>query len=587
MRKKSNIYDADDVERSKRLTFTPEERAARAEHKAEVLGKKLEQAQKKIPKKKKLRLQKELDPQKSKLKHTLRFEEVEKKRGKEALPKKASRRMAQSASAAVHSKLHQVEEENVGTKAAHRTELAAEGAATAATHAARKHHLNAPYKRVEKLEVKVNKANAEAAFRATVRDNPELQQNTVKSFFQKRRIKRQYAKEFRKAQKNAGQGVAATKKAKEVISSAGQAVVNAVKNHKGGLMVFGILALLVIMVFSSLSSCSVMMEGAIGSILGTSYTSEDPDIIQTEANYTALESELQRKLANIESTYSGYDEYRYDVDSVGHNPNELISYLTAKFDAFTPEQVQAELEAVFEKQYSLTTREVAEIRYRTETRTGTTTSTDPETGETTTEEYTYEVEVPYEYTILYVTLRNKGFGTVAVEGLTEEQKERYAATLSMKGNKPYLFGNDIYANESAGEDYDIPGEALADPEFAALITEAEKYLGYPYVWGGSSPSTSFDCSGFVCYVFTNSGVHNLPRTTAQGIFNQCAHISPSEAKPGDIIFFTDTYNSSGPVSHVGIYVGDNMMIHCGSPIQYARTDSSYWSQHFYAFGRLN
>ncbi len=587
MRKKSNIYDADDVERSKRLTFTPEERAARAEHKAEVLGKKLEQAQKKIPKKKKLRLQKELDPQKSKLKHTLRFEEVEKKRGKEALPKKASRRMAQSASAAVHSKLHQVEKENVGTKAAHRTELAAEGAATAATHAARKHHLNAPYKRVEKLEVKVNKANAEAAFRATVRDNPELQQNTVKSFFQKRRIKRQYAKEFRKAQKNAGQGVAATKKAKEVISSAGQAVVNAVKNHKGGLMVFGILALLVIMVFSSLSSCSVMMEGAIGSILGTSYTSEDPDIIQTEANYTALESELQRKLANIESTYSGYDEYRYDVDSVGHNPNELISYLTAKFDAFTPEQVQAELEAVFEKQYSLTTREVAEIRYRTETRTGTTTSTDPETGETTTEEYTYEVEVPYEYTILYVTLRNKGFGTVAVEGLTEEQKERYAATLSMKGNKPYLFGNDIYANESAGEDYDIPGEALADPEFAALITEAEKYLGYPYVWGGSSPSTSFDCSGFVCYVFTNSGVHNLPRTTAQGIFNQCAHISPSEAKPGDIIFFTGTYNSSGPVSHVGIYVGDNMMIHCGSPIQYARTDSSYWSQHFYAFGRLN
>lgn len=587
MRKKTNIYDADDVERSKRLTFTPEERAARAEHKAEILGKKLEQAQKKIPKKKKLRLQKELDPQKSKLKHALRFEEVEKKRGKEALPKKASRRMAQSASAVVHSKLHQVEEENVGTKAAHRTELAAEGAATAAIHAARKHHLNAPYKRVEKLEVKVNKANAEAAFRATVRDNPELQQNTVKSFFQKRRIKRQYAKEFRKAQKNAGQGFAATKKAKDVISSTGQAVVNAVKNHKGGLMVFGILALLVIMVFSSLSSCSVMMEGAIGSILGTSYTSENPDIIQTEANYTALESELQRKLANIESTYSGYDEYRYDVDSVGHNPNELISYLTAKFDAFTPEQVQAELEAVFEKQYRLTTREVVEIRYRTETRTGTTTSTDPETGETTTEEYTYEVEVPYEYTILYVTLRNKGFGTVAVEGLTEEQKERYAATLSMKGNKPYLFENDIYANESAGEDYDIPGEALADPEFAALITEAEKYLGYPYVWGGSSPSTSFDCSGFVCYVFTNSGVHNLPRTTAQGIFNQCAHISPSEAKPGDIIFFTGTYNSSGPVSHVGIYVGDNMMIHCGSPIQYARTDSSYWSQHFYAFGRLN
>lgn len=587
MRKKTNIYDSDDADRSKRLSFTPEERAARAQQKAEVLGQKLERAEKKIPKKKKIRLQKELDPQKSRMKHTLRFEEVEKQRGKEALPKKAGRRMVQTASAAVHSKMYQVEEENVGTKAAHRTELAAEATATMAAHAVRVHHQNAPYKKVEKLQQQVNQANVNAAYRAAVRDNPELQTNNVKRFVQKQRIKRQYAKEYRKAQKAGSKGSAAAKKAKDAVSSTGQAVIAAIKNHKGGLMVFGVLALLVIMLFSSLSSCSVMMEGAMGSILGTSYTSEDPDILQTETNYTALESQLRNELSNIENTYSGYDEYRYDVDNIGHNPNELISYLTAKFDAFTPEQVQAELEAIFEKQYSLTTRAETEIRYRTETRTGTTTSVDPDTGEIITEEYTYEVEVPYEYHILYVTLRNKGFGTVAVEGLTEEQKERYAATLSMKGNKPYLFGDDIYANESAGEDYDIPGEALADPDFAALITEAEKYLGFPYVWGGSSPSTSFDCSGFVCYVFSNSGVHNLPRTTAQGIYNQCAHIAPSEAKPGDIIFFTGTYDSPGPVSHVGIYVGNNMMIHCGSPIQYARTDSSYWTQHFYAFGRLN
>ena len=579
MRKKTNIYDSDDADRSKRLSFTPEERAARAQQKAEVLGQKLERAEKQIPKKKKIRLQKELDPEKSRMKHTLRFEEVEKQRGKEILPKKAGRRMVQTASAAVHSKMYQVEEENVGTKAAHRTELATEATATMAAHAARVHHQNAPYKKVEKLQQQVNQANVNAAYRAAVRDNPELQTNNVKRFVQKQRIKRQYAKEYRKAQKAGSKGSAVAKKAKDAVSSTGQAVITAIKNHKGGLVV--------IMVFSSLSSCSVMMEGAMGSILGTSYTSEDPDILQTESNYTALESGLRNELANIENTYSGYDEYRYDVDNIGHNPNELISYLTAKFDAFTPEQVQTELEAIFEKQYSLTTRAEREIRYRTETRTGTTTSTDPVTGETTTEEYTYEVEVPYEYHILYVTLRNKGFGTAAVEGLTEEQKERYAATLSMKGNKPYLFGNDIYANESAGEDYDIPGEALADPDFAALITEAEKYLGFPYVWGGSSPSTSFDCSGFVCYVFSNSGVHNLPRTTAQGIYNQCAHIAPSEAKPGDIIFFTGTYDSPGPVSHVGIYVGNNMMIHCGSPIQYVRTDSSYWTQHFYAFGRLN
>ena len=587
MRKKTNIYDSDDADRSKRLSFTPEERAARAQQKAEVLGQKLERAEKQSPKKKKIRLQKELDPEKSRMKHTLRFEEVEKQRGKEILPKKAGRRMVQTASAAVHSKMYQVEEENVGTKAAHRTELATEATATMAAHAARVHHQNAPYKKVEKLQQQVNQANVNAAYRAAVRDNPELQTNNVKRFVQKQRIKRQYAKEYRKAQKAGSKGSAAAKKAKDAVSSTGQAVITAIKNHKGGLVVIGALVLLVIMVFSSLSSCSVMMEGAMGSILGTSYTSEDPDILQTESNYTALESGLRNELANIENTYSGYDEYRYDVDNIGHNPNELISYLTAKFDAFTPEQVQTELEAIFEKQYSLTTRAETEIRYRTETRTGTTTSTDPVTGETTTEEYTYEVEVPYEYHILYVTLRNKGFGTAAVEGLTEEQKERYAATLSMKGNKPYLFGNDIYANESAGEDYDIPGEALADPDFAALITEAEKYLGFPYVWGGSSPSTSFDCSGFVCYVFSNSGVHNLPRTTAQGIYNQCAHIAPSEAKPGDIIFFTGTYDSPGPVSHVGIYVGNNMMIHCGSPIQYVRTDSSYWTQHFYAFGRLN
>ena len=575
MKKKANIYDADDVERSKRLNFTPEERAARAEHKAEVLGTKLEKAKKKVPKKKKLRLQKELDPEKSKLKHTLRFEEVEKKRGQEALPKKAGRRMVQSASATVHSKIHQVEEENVGTKAAHRTELASEGAAALASHEIRKYRQNAPYKRVEKLEAQVNRANVSAAYRAAVRDNPELQENTVKRLIQKQRIKHQYAKEFRKAKQAEKQGSAFVQKAKDMFGSIGQTVATAVQEHKGGLVMAGAIAMLIIMVFSSLSSCSVMMDGAMSAVLGTSYTSEDPDIIQTEANYTALETALQNELANIERTHPGYDEYRYDVDSIGHNPNELISYLTAKFDAFTPAQVQAEMETMFDRQYSLTTREVVEIRTRTVT------STDPETGETT------EDEEEYEYYILYVTLRNKGFGAVALENLDEEQKERYTATLSLKGNKPYLFGSDIYANESAGEDYDIPGEALADPDFAALIAEAEKYLGFPYVWGGSSPSTSFDCSGFVCYVYTHSGVHNLPRTTAQGIYNQCAHIPMSEAKPGDIIFFTGTYNSPGPVSHVGIYVGNNMMIHCGSPIQYARTDSSYWSQHFYAIGRLN
>ena len=308
-------------------------------------------------------------------------------------------------------------------------------------------------------------------------------------------------------------------------------------------------------------------------VLGTSYTSEDPDILQVEDDYIALEQQLERRMANIESEFPGYDEYQYDVDTIGHDPNELISYLTAKFNAFTPAQVQSELQALFDQQYTLTTREEVQIRYRTVT------WTDEEGNE-------HESEEAYEYYILHVTLRNHSLGTVAVENLTEDEKGRYAAILELKGNKPYLFGDNIYANPSEGEHYEIPGEALSDPSFAALITEAEKYLGYPYVWGGSNPSTSFDCSGFVCWVFTNSGVHNLPRTTAQGIYNQCAIVSSSEAKPGDIIFFTGTYDSAGPVSHVGIYVGDGMMIHCGSPIQYANINTSYWQQHFYAFGRL-
>ena len=329
MKKKANIYDADDVERSKRLNFTPEERAARAEHKAEVLGTKLEKAKKKVPKKKKLRLQKELDPEKSKLKHTLRFEEVEKKRGQEALPKKAGRRMVQSASATVHSKIHQVEEENVGTKAAHRTELASEGAAALASHEIRKYRQNAPYKRVEKLEAQVNRANVSAAYRAAVRDNPELQENTVKRLIQKQRIKHQYAKEFRKAKQAEKQGSAFVQKAKDMFGSIGQTVATAVQEHKGGLVMAGAIAMLIIMVFSSLSSCSVMMDGAMSAVLGTSYTSEDPDIIQTEANYTALETALQNELANIERTHPGYDEYRYDVDSIGHGMGiEAAAYAT-------------------------------------------------------------------------------------------------------------------------------------------------------------------------------------------------------------------------------------------------------------------
>ena len=539
MKRKRNIYDADDAARSKRLRFSAEERAAHAEKKAEVLGQKLEKAKAEVPKQYRPRIKREFDSATGKVRPTLHFEEEVRPRGKKNPAAKGALKAGRTADLAVHNKIRQVEHENVGTEAAHKTEFAAENIAAGAVKSDYRYAKDTPYRKVDKLEVKSAKATVNANYRAAVRDNPELQKHSLSTMYQKRRVKREYAKAYREAHKNGRRGAAAVKKAKEAVGNIGHAAVTVIKSNKGVLLLVGGIALLLIMVFSSLSSCSVTMEGAMGAVLGTSYTSEDPDILQVNNGYTDLEKQLERRMANIESEFPGYDEYQYDVDTIGHYPNELISYLTAKFNAFTPAQVQTELQALFDQQYILTTREEVQIRYRTVT------WTDEDGDE-------HEEEEAYEYYILHVTLRNRSLGTILSERLTEDEKQRYAALLQLKGNKPYLFGDEIYANPSEGEHYQVTGEVLSDPSFAALITEAEKYLGYPYVWGGSSPSTSFDCSGFVCYVYTHSGVHNLPRTTATGIYNQCAIVSRSEAKPGDLIFFTKTYNSDGPVSHVGI-----------------------------------
>ena len=313
--------------------------------------------------------------------------------------------------------------------------------------------------------------------------------------------------------------------------------------HPVAVLVLLLLLLLCFLVSAVSSIFPTLGSGLASALSGTSYASEDTDLLGVDEDYTALENELAQTVANIESTHPGYDEYRYSVDEIGHNPYELASYLSAKYHVYFREQVQDELREIFEAQYELTLTEEVEIRYRTET------STDPETGETTTE------EVPYEYYILNVTLTNKTLPAVILPRLNEQQREIYTVMQQLKGNKPYLWEGIYNGGEDTGPSYEIPGEALDDPAFAALMEEATKYIGWPYVWGGSSPSTSFDCSGFVCWVYTASGVHNLPRTTAQGIYNQCAIISPSEAKPGDIIFFTGTYDSPGPVSHVGILCG--------------------------------
>lgn len=504
-------------------------------------------------------------------------------------PPGPARRAATAAGGSVwaygHRKIHEAEHENVGTEAAHKSELLAEAGAHKAVRYAKRRIREHPARQVERWEHRTMKADAELRYQQAAAEHPELQSNALSRMAQKWKIKRQYAKEAREAAK---QGAKAAGKAVGTVEKAAEKLALLVRNHKGGAVVILLLFCVFLIINSVFSALPSLGTGMVNAVVGTSYTAEDGDILGANEDYTALENALRQEVADIERTHPGYDEYRYRVDELGHNPYELTSYLIAKLRTYTREDVQGELRALFEAQYKLTLTEEVETRYRTETRTGTSTSTDPETGETTTEEYEYEVEVAYEYYILHVRLENRTLPAVIASRLDTEQKELYDVLLELKGNKPYLW-DDIYSGNGGnapGGGYTVPGEALSDPAFAALITEAEKYLGYPYVWGGSSPSTSFDCSGFVCWVYTHSGVHNLPRTTANGILGQCARVSRADARPGDLIFFQGTYNTSG-ASHVGIYVGDGMMVHCGNPISYASIDTPYWRQHFLTFGRFN
>ena len=474
----------------------------------------------------------------------------------------------------VHGKIHQVERENAGTEAAHKTELAGERVVRGSTRFIKKRIRTRPARQVRKWERKTINAKADYAYRQLMQENPGLKSNSISRLWQKRKLKKQYQKQAKAAKKAAG----ATK------NIAGAAW-RFVRSNPKVILILACVFLLIVALQSCMGAVSTIGNGLISVVGGTSYVATDEDIEAVEVDYTALETALRDKLARIERDYPSYDEYRYSVDEIGHDPFELASYLTAKYDDYTPAQVQAELQALMEQQYTLTITQTVEVRYRTETRTDTWTETDSETGETTTHSDTYTVEVPYNYYILNVSLRNHSLGAVALANLNPEQTERYLIYQKTKGNRPYLFEGNIYTHPGEYTDYDIPPGALSDPAFAAMITEAEKYLGYPYVWGGSSPSTSFDCSGFVCWVINQSGVGSVGRTTATGLLNSCSHIPPGEAQPGDLIFFQGTYDTPG-ASHVGIYVGNGMMIHCGSPIQYASINTSYWQSHFLGFGRL-
>lgn len=553
-----------------------QKKADRAKGRADRYSDRLQEARDDLPTRRRLRFSKERDPETMKPRRRPRIVKEVKPEGSRSRLAGAALGVGRAVDLKVHQKIHEVEHENVGTEAAHKTELTAENLAASTVRFAHRHHKAKPYRTVRKWERRAARANVDYLYQKALLENPQLASNPLSRFQQKRRIKQQYQKAAREAKRGAAAATTTAKRARDAVGTAGRAVLTFVSHHKGAVLIAVVVVLVVFFFASCVSSCSSLLSGGFGSVLGTSYGSEDVDIKGADEDYTALEKELQQEIANMESTHPGYDEYRYHVDEIGHNPYELTSYLTAKLQEYTRADVQAELRALFDAQYKLTLTETVEVRYRTETH------TDADGNE-------YEEEVAYDYYILTVTLTNKTLPATVNVLLTDDQKTIYSATLQVKGNKPYLW-DDIYTgggDADPGPSYEIPGEALSDPAFAALMEEATKYLGYPYVWGGSSPSTSFDCSGFVCWVFTHSGVHNLPRTTATGIYNQCAIVSPSEAKPGDCIFFTGTYDSAGPVSHIGIYVGDGMMIHCGDPIKYANINTNYWQQHFYAFGRLN
>lgn len=503
-------------------------------------------------------------------------------------PKKPGNLAADALSAKAHQSVRNADQDNnSGVEAAHFTEGSVEGAARAGSRFQYGRKLR-QYKKLERLEKKANKDAVDSIFAERMKSDPQAGSNLFSRWRQKQAIKKEYA--AAKAGAAAAENTAAgTAKAAQGTASMTEKAFQFVQSHSHIIIGIAAVGLLVLVIAGSVSSCSVLINGGGNVVLGTSYTAEDEDLKGVETDYTKLEDKLRKQIDRIETDHPGYDEYRYNLAEIGHNPYELASLLTVEFENYTRSQVQAQLQSIFEAQYELKLEEKVEIRTRKETRVGYRYNPITGTGHT----YTYQVTVQYEYKILNVTLLNRGVDYVARNsGLTDDQLQRYEVTLECRGNRDDLFAGIAFATPdgagSSGEyqDYDIPGEALTDEKFRKMITEAEKYLGYPYVWGGSSSSTSFDCSGFVSWVINHCGNGwNVGRQTANGLMGKCDIIPKSEAKPGDLIFFQKTYNTSG-ASHVGIYVGNGMMIHCGNPISYASIETNYWRQHYYCMGRI-
>ena len=547
----------------------PIKRVKKAEAKAD-------KAQAKIPKKTVVKKERGFDPATGKVKTQLRFEEVDKKKPPSKLTHAVQDAPANLVLSQVHREVRQSEDDNVGVEAAHKVEQAVESGGRLVQSAHRAHQLK-PYRAAIRAEKKLERANLDALQKKAEIDSPTS--NPVSKWQQKQAIKKQYAaaKHNQAAQttaKAAENTAKAAKKAAEKAEKAGKYV----WEHRRGFAIAAAILLMLAFLLNGLSSCSVIMDGVGSGIAASTYPSQDADMLGAEAQYCAMEAELQRYLDTYESTHD-YDEYHFDLDTIEHDPYVLISIITALHQGeWTLDEVQGTLQMLFDRQYILTEDVVVETRYRTETDTW----TDAD-GNTHTDTY----QVPYDYYICTVTLENFNLSHVPVYIMSEEQLGMYATYMATLGNRPDLFPGSGYIGkyvEGSYTDYDIPPEALDDEVFAAIIKEAEKYLGYPYIWGGSSPSTSFDCSGFVSWVINHSG-WDVGRLGAQGLCNICTPVPSANVKPGDLVFFTGTYDTPG-VSHVGIYVGNNMMIHCGDPISYANLNSNYWQSHFYRYGRL-
>ncbi len=578
-----------------RLQFSEEElqepSLKRKVLKMERTEERLEKAEAKIPTKTVVKPKVEQSAKGGKPKIRLQFEESRKK-----APSKLNHAVQTAPTAViqkqVHQELQEAKEDNVGVEAADTITATSQSTSQILHEGIRSRQLK-PYRTAAKAEKQFDKAAVDALAQKAQLDNPTS--NPVSKWQQKQAIKRQYAAA------KAGKVADGTQKTAQAASQAvrssttvAEKTISFFKNHKRGFLVIISFLMLLAFILNAVSSCTVILEGIGSGIAASTYASSDDAITGAEEAYCAMEAALQSKLDNYESTHD-YDAYTYDLDDIGHDPYVLTSILSALHPGeWTLPEVMGTLDMLFEKQYVLTETVESEIKYRWEMVPGQRHAKDPITGQylydiygnPIMEDYEYPDYVPYTHYSCTVTLENRDLSHLPVEIMGEEQLGMYAVYMSTLGNRTDLFPGSEYIGKYTTNHptYEVPPEALADEQFAAMLKEAEKYLGYPYVWGGSSPSTSFDCSGFVCWVVNHSG-WNVGRVSAQGLRNICTAVSSANVKPGDLVFFKGTYDTPG-VSHVGIYVGNNVMIHCGDPISYANLNSNYWQRHFYCYGRL-